>query len=86
MMTTTAKRLRVLLRVDHLAGPGGGTSEKPVGLVYFAVATAAGTSVFEKRFTGDRARVQRGAAFYALSLVRDACRGPLPVPAAPHCG
>jgi nicotinamide-nucleotide amidase len=72
--------------VSGIAGPAGGTSEKPVGLVMFALSTEGGTLVTEKRFTGDRLRVQRGAAFYALSLVRDACKGPHPVPAAPRCG
>jgi nicotinamide-nucleotide amidase len=76
----------IAVAVSGIAGPGGGTSEKPVGLVVFAVSTSAGTTTFEKRFPGDRLRVQRGAAFYALSLVRDACKGPLPVPAAPRCG
>jgi nicotinamide-nucleotide amidase len=76
----------VAVAVSGIAGPGGGSSEKPVGLVYFALATAAGTTVVQRRFPGDRDRVQRGAAFFALSLVRDACRGPLPASATPRCG
>jgi nicotinamide-nucleotide amidase len=76
----------VSVAVSGVAGPGGGSSEKPVGLVFFALTTAAGTTVVEKHFTGDRARVQRGAAYFALSLVRDACKGPVPVGALPRCG
>jgi nicotinamide-nucleotide amidase len=76
----------VAIACSGIAGPGGGSSEKPVGLVYFAIATASGTEAVEKHFPGDRVRVQRGAAFFALSLVRAACKGPMPAPAAPRCG
>lgn len=76
----------VAVACSGIAGPGGGTPHKPVGLVVFALATAEGTEVVEKRFQGDRARVQRAAAFFALSMVRDACKGPRPAPAAPRCG
>ena len=76
----------VAIAVTGIAGPSGGSSEKPVGLVFFAVSTAAGTVSAEKRFVGERTRIQRGAAYFALSLIRDACKGPLPVPAAPRCG
>lgn len=72
--------------VSGIAGPGGGSADKPVGLVFFALASPDGTRVVEKRFAGDRARVQRAAAFFALSLVWNACKGRLPVPAAPRCG
>jgi nicotinamide-nucleotide amidase len=72
--------------VTGIAGPGGGSSEKPVGMVYFGLATEDGTQVVERRFPGDRARVQRAAAFFALSLVREACKGLHPVPNAPRCG
>ncbi|MFT4114334.1 competence/damage-inducible protein A [Silvibacterium sp.] len=58
------------LGVTGIAGPGGGTEEKPVGLVYFAVADAEGTEVLEKRFTGDRNRIRQYAAQQALDLVR----------------
>lgn len=75
----------VAVAVSGIAGPGGGSADKPVGLVYFALSTSAGTEVFERRFTGDRARIQRGAAFFALSLVRDACKGPRPASSAPRC-
>jgi nicotinamide-nucleotide amidase len=89
-MAESVRRLSsadVSVAVSGIAGPGGGSAEKPVGLVFFAITTADGTHVVQKNFAGDRSRVQRGAAFYALSLVRDACRGPLPVPATgSRCG
>lgn len=76
----------IAVSVSGIAGPAGGTADKPVGLVFFAVSSADGTHVVQKNFVGDRARVQRGAAFYALSLVRDACRGHFPAPPTPRAG
>jgi nicotinamide-nucleotide amidase len=52
------------------AGPGGGTAEDPVGTVYLAVSSAAGTFVERTRFHGDRDRVRRFAAHSALDLLR----------------
>ncbi len=56
--------------VTGVAGPGGGTPEKPVGLVYIAVADGKKTEVVEKRFPGDRDRVRFYAAQTALNMVR----------------
>jgi nicotinamide-nucleotide amidase len=75
----------VAVAVTGIAGPSGGSEQKPVGTVFFAVATEDGVRTVQKRFDGDRARVQRAAAFFALQLVREACAGPLPAPAADHC-
>lgn len=72
--------------VSGLAGPGGGTSDKPVGLVHFALSSAAGTEVVSRRFQGERAMIQRHAAYVALSLVRAACAGPVPSPLPAVCG
>ncbi len=58
------------LGVTGIAGPGGGTEEKPVGLVWVAVSDAEGTDVIEKRFTGDRAAIRFNASQQALDLVR----------------
>ena len=58
------------LAVTGIAGPGGGSEEKPVGLVYFAVSDKGSTETLEKRFTGDRYRVRHLAAQQALDLVR----------------
>lgn len=60
------------LAITGVAGPGGGSEQKPVGLVYLALASATGTTVVEKRFTGDRARVQTWAAYVGLGMVRAA--------------
>jgi nicotinamide-nucleotide amidase len=57
-----------------IAGPGGGTPEKPVGLVYIALAQESGTEVREFRFPGDRARIRQWASQAALEMIRRALR------------
>jgi nicotinamide-nucleotide amidase len=57
--------------VTGIAGPDGGTEEKPVGTVWFAIADRSGSVVAKKRsFLGDRGHVRRSAALHALELVR----------------
>jgi nicotinamide-nucleotide amidase len=63
-------RATVGLGVTGIAGPGGGTPEKPVGLVWFAVADAAGTEATREIFAGDRALIRERAANHALALLR----------------
>lgn len=58
------------LGVTGIAGPTGGTDEKPVGLVYFAVADAQKTDTFDRTFRGDRDRVRQWATQQALDLIR----------------
>jgi nicotinamide-nucleotide amidase len=58
------------LGVTGIAGPAGGTDEKPVGLVYAAVSDADGTEWVEKRFLGDRAGVRFYASQQGLDLIR----------------
>ena len=56
--------------VTGIAGPGGGSEEKPVGLVYFH-ASSAGTDVpLERTFAGDRGLIQARATAVALDLLR----------------
>jgi len=52
-----------------IAGPGGATARKPVGLVFIAVAGAGPTTVQEHRFHGNRAAVIEQATTAALSLL-----------------
>ncbi len=66
------------LAVTGIAGPTGGSTEKPVGLCYWAVAHPHGTVVREKIFTGDRDEVQLAGAYAGLDLLRRICAG-LPV-------
>jgi nicotinamide-nucleotide amidase len=58
------------LGVTGIAGPTGGSEEKPVGLVYIALADVKKTEVIECNFRGDRARVRDYAAQQALDLIR----------------
>jgi nicotinamide-nucleotide amidase len=56
--------------ITGVAGPGGGTLEKPVGLVFHALASANGTDVIERTFPGDRTRIRWFATTLALDMVR----------------
>ena len=57
-----------------VAGPGGGTEAKPVGLVYIATATRAGTEVTERRFRGARQIVRDRTTQTALWLLLEEAR------------
>lgn len=56
--------------VTGIAGPGGGTDEKPVGLVYIAITGPHGTEVLENRFTGQRSAIKVRTVNTALDLIR----------------
>jgi nicotinamide-nucleotide amidase len=58
------------LSVTGVAGPGGGTPAKPVGLVYIGVAGPAGATAHELRLRGDRERIRERATQRALHLLR----------------
>ena len=58
------------LGVTGVAGPNGGTPEKPVGLVFHALASDTGTEVIERKFAGDRKRIRWFASQQALDMVR----------------
>jgi nicotinamide-nucleotide amidase len=58
------------LSVTGIAGPGGGTPEKPVGLVYISLASKDGVKVDEHRFLGTREQVRLRTAQAALDMVR----------------
>ena len=60
----------VAVSVTGVAGPGGGTPEKPVGLVYLHVASPAGGEGRQMEWPGDRAIVRARATVGALQLLR----------------
>lgn len=66
---------RRLLKVDYavsvtgIAGPGGGSAEKPVGLVWFGLATPDGVRTEKAIFRGDRAHVREQAVTHALGML-----------------
>lgn len=71
-----AEGVRNLLETDiglsttGIAGPTGGTPEKPVGLVFMGVSVQGKTSVIKRIFKGDRLMVKKQAALTVLNLVR----------------
>jgi len=56
--------------ITGVAGPTGGTEEKPVGLVFHALAGEGSTDVVERTFPGDRKRIRWFASQQALDMVR----------------
>ncbi|MBI2897655.1 MAG: competence/damage-inducible protein A [Deltaproteobacteria bacterium] len=62
--------------VTGIAGPGGGSADKPVGLIFLALADRSGKIVHHQRtLRGDRFRIQMLAAYVALRMVLIACGG-----------
>ena len=76
-----AKGVRRLMGTDlavsltGIAGPGGGSADKPVGLVWFGLATGRGVRTESVRFKGDRGHVRRAAVRHALALLAHAAAG-----------
>lgn len=74
-----AEGVRRLLKTDlavsltGIAGPGGGSAEKPVGLVWFGLASKAGTTTEQKIFPGDREAVRTAAIEHAIGLLLRSC-------------
>lgn len=60
----------VSLSVTGVAGPGGGSDDKPVGLVHMAVGRKNGATLHERHiFSGDRAAVRMATVKFGLSLI-----------------
>jgi len=77
MALTVKKKIQtdIGVSITGIAGPGGGTTEKPVGLVYIALAIK--NKVVVKRFTfkGGRQRIRRTACKHAMDLLRKVLNG-----------
>ena len=63
--------------ISGIAGPGGGTPQKPVGLVYFGLSAAKGIWTTFQNFKGDREQVKEQAADFALQYVLQYLKGEL---------
>jgi nicotinamide-nucleotide amidase len=63
--------------VTGIAGPTGGSAEKPVGLVHFAAASRAGALIHRERSFGDigRSEVRRRSVLEALAMLTELARG-----------
>lgn len=59
------------LSTTGIAGPGGGTTEKPVGLVYIGLCINGRVMTRELRLSGDRQSIREGAAEKVLEWLRD---------------
>ncbi len=59
------------LAVSGIAGPGGATKEKPVGLMWLALAAEGGTQARSVRLAGDRLQNKAGAADQLLALLEE---------------
>ena len=60
----------VAVSITGIAGPDGGTDEKPVGLVYIGVSVKGNMRVEEYHFTGNRMKIRESAVVAALTLLR----------------
>lgn len=63
---------RIGISTTGIAGPGGGTEEKPVGLVYFGIYVDGKVETYKHIFTGDRNEVRNRASMTALNIIRKA--------------
>lgn len=64
-----AARTDIGLSVTGIAGPSGGSEEKPVGLVFMALASGDKVDVRRFKFDGDRNEIRRQATVKALSML-----------------
>ncbi len=67
-------RADIAVSVTGIAGPGGGSAEKPVGLVWFGLGTRAETRTFREIFAGDRGAIRRQATARGLDLLFEGAR------------
>ncbi|MPN32708.1 Nicotinamide-nucleotide amidohydrolase PncC [bioreactor metagenome] len=58
------------LSTTGIAGPDGGTPQKPVGLAYIALSYAGGEAVHELRLVGNRERIRNLGVLEALDMLR----------------
>jgi PncC family amidohydrolase len=68
------------ISVSGIAGPTGGTPEKPVGLVYFGLSSTHGIWTTHKTFKGSRIEVKEKAADFALEYLKEYLDGKLDGP------
>lgn len=61
--------VEIAIAVTGIAGPGGGTATKPVGLVWFGLASPSGVQAESQIFPGDRTAVRLATVRHALTLI-----------------
>lgn len=68
--TLAFSRADIAVAITGIAGPGGGTPEKPVGLVFIGAARRGQPAIVERHvFAGDRAEIRRATVHRALELL-----------------
>lgn len=70
----TRLRVDLAVAITGIAGPGGGSAEKPVGLTYVAVSDGRGSDVRRHLWDFDRSGNKRASAAAALGIVLDRLR------------
>ncbi len=66
----------VAISVTGIAGPGGGTKEKPVGLVYIGIARKGkDATIYKNNFSGDRQSVREQTVIKAFALATETIEG-----------
>lgn len=68
--TRTRLGVDIAVSATGLAGPGGGTPEKPVGTVFLGISTARGSRAIPLHLTGDRMAIRRLTVQHALNTLR----------------
>jgi nicotinamide-nucleotide amidase len=66
----TTANVDLAIAVTGVAGPGGGTAAKPVGLVWFGLAAHGGISAEAQIFPGDRTAIRLATVRHAVSMLR----------------
>jgi nicotinamide-nucleotide amidase len=68
----------IAVSITGIAGPGGGSNEKPVGLVYFAAARRGGRRLVQRRLYGKigRSRVRALSVVQALAMIEALAKAP----------
>jgi len=72
-------RADIGVAITGIAGPGGGTPDKPVGLVFIALSGAAGERVRRVHFPSERDRVRFQATQSAMEMIRRGLLGLSPL-------
>ncbi len=67
----TAMKTDIAVAITGIAGPGGGTASKPVGMVCFGMAYSGGVRTNTKIFSGGRDRIRTFASLAAIEMLRD---------------
>lgn len=66
-------KAHIAVAITGIAGPGGGSADKPVGLVHFAAASRGGTLIHAEKRYGDigRVHVRRASVMQALAMLQE---------------